>query len=48
MTILEKLAEKNGVVIEPEKKPEERISELERENAELREAMTALLRGETV
>ena len=44
---LEKLAEKMEVMPAPEPTAEERIAALEQDNAELREALDALLTGVT-
>lgn len=46
MTLFEKLAEKNGIgIADTEKTNAQKIEELERSNAELREALEALLQG---
>ena len=44
----EKLAAEMAAMPAPEPTPEERIAALEKDNAELREAMKALLSGVTV
>lgn len=44
----EKLAEEMAAMPAPEPSPEERIAALEQDNAELRDALDALLSGVTV